>query len=700
MSNSSTLAALLGQAVPSSAMEAEIRLGAQMVGEKSAVTDESLQTAARRVKEDRQSSSQIDAAREGVDWQAEPDAQAQEGGGQVAGATAGGEGRAEADEATSDTEAEDQAPPTRKDSGQDDTADTRSDAAPDDKDPPPSPDDNPDGTGEEGIGEDSGQDDTADTRSDAAAIDTDADDMLGAARPPAQDQALEGVLAEKQDREPDGDEPGTPPPASPPPDPQTGGGILQMLRGALRRPPAPPAAQRPRWRLPVSFRVLLLGGSVVVVLAIGLLALMRDTPTIPGRLPSQPALDATPGGAVQEASPEYRDALATSNDAGTQEALETGASFFPTTEALPERIGAEAEPAPADPLDPAIPVVDTGRPPADDSAIWVLAEETAPGFESLAPIPPASPGAFAPPEIAEAANPMLEQLAALAARPLPRMGSQRFAEPAPPAPAAAAAGLDAGLAGLPPPSQPADSLRLLGLRIGDTARARMMLGLSSDLPGPAIAEITTGPLTGARVSGSFAVNDAAGGLQLQFASISLPDGRELPIQAIGLSPWTGGQVTRSRRDPRYLQRYGGIAAAGAVSGAATAVATPSTRTTIADGAVVVEQSEATRRQVIASALAPAAGAVASDLARRTVAGPLIELDQGAPIVVLFTASAGPQGAAANPAAGLPLPPAAQASLPLLQLLADEALQGAPAGGLAPATLPEGISLPAPGGLSQ
>ena len=546
------------------------------------------------------------------------------------------------------------------------------------------------------------------------------DDDAGGDKPPPKDALIGGVMVpgetQRQEEQPEEeqeevavvgfgdddhqpeklhDQPSTttatsPAAAASPPLPP--GGVLHGLRGILRRPPGPaPDRSRSRWRIRISFRGLLLAGSVVAVLAIGLVSLMRETPEIAGRLPSQPALDATPGGAVQEASPEYRDALATSNDAGTQEALETdAAAFIPTTEALPIPITEATSTEFASP-DPARPVVDAGRPPADDSAIWLLAEEAAANFDPLPPIP-GTPAGFAAPEITEVPNPMLEQLAALADRPLPRMGSQRFSEPPPVM--TGGGGLPDGLAGLPPPAAPADSLRLLGLRVGDTARARMMLGLSSDLPGPAIAEITTGPLTGARVSGSFAVHDAAGGLQLQFASISLPDGRDLPIQAIGLSPWTGGQVTRSRRDPRLLQRYGGLAAAGAVSGAATAVATPSTRTTIADGAVVVEQSEVTRRQVIASALAPAAGAVASDLASRTAAGPLIELDQGAPIVVLFTATAGAETPPGGAAAGLAAVPGVGPSLPLLQLLAEEALQTAPGGGQVPPALPTGLVLPA------
>ena len=281
--------------------------------------------------------------------------------------------------------------------------------------------------------------------------------------------------------------------------------------------------------------------------------------------------------------------------------------------------------------------------------------------------------------IEDAFNPMIGQLTALAERPLPRMGQQRYAPPPAP-PVAAPVAAPTAASGTVGPDSPA----LPVLRPGDTAPARMLTGLNSDLPGPAIAEIVEGPLTGARLSGTFSVVRSAGGLSLTFNSMSLPDGRTVPVSAIGLSPWTGGNVTRSRLDPRLLQRYGGIALSGAVTGAAQAIGRSRGRTTLADGAVVVDVDEATEREIIASSVGRAAGAVEADLAGRLPSGALITLDAGAPVVVLFTGPVGQTGGGGTLRKSAPpdepIPPG-----PALPPLIDLALR--------PAILPDGLLPP-------
>ncbi len=68
---------------------------------------------------------------------------------------------------------------------------------------------------------------------------------------------------------------------------------------------------------------------------------VSDVPRGPG------TIDATPGGARQEASPEYREGLSRVNEEGWSRAQEEGETFVPTPEAIPRRVDpAAVAPAP------------------------------------------------------------------------------------------------------------------------------------------------------------------------------------------------------------------------------------------------------------------------------------------------------------------------------------------------------------------
>ena len=500
------------------------------------------------------------------------------------------------------------------------------------------------------------------------------------------EDALPGVLAGAED--PSAGETGKVAETGEAPDPgrrRRRAGLWGAVADSMRRQGARGGRRPWRIRSPVTRGQAVLAGSVIVVFAVlgftllGPPATVITEPVVPP--PAVPTLESTPGGSVQRDSPEYRDTLADSNDQGAAQALLEQQSFLPTAEALPEPIGVGGEPLSGEPEPDSLDSPfggDASLPP--ETASWSVAAESGLGGDGFVDFRPAEqPEGFAPAVIEDAFNPMIDHLAALAERPLPRMGQQRYAPP-PASPAAAVAGTPA----VPTGGVGEVASPLPALRPGDTAPARMLTGLNSDLPGPAIAEIVDGPLTGARLSGSFTVVRSAGGLSLTFDSMSLADGRSVPVSAIGLSPWTGGGVTRSRLDPRLLQRYGGLALSGAVSGAAQAMGRSTGRTTVAGGAVVVDVDEASEREIIASSVGRVAGAVEADLAGRMPDGALITLDAGAPVVVLFTAPLRPQGEGEAPRAAAPAP-GPEGPNPALPPLIDLALR--------PAALPDGLLPP-------
>lgn len=80
----------------------------------------------------------------------------------------------------------------------------------------------------------------------------------------------------------------------------------------------------------------------------------------------------------------------------------------------------------------------------------------------------------------------------------------------------------------------------------------MLTTADSDVPGPVLAEISTGPLKGARLMGSFQTKNDR--LVLTF-NTAIRHGRSLPIDAIAISPKRGLTAVRGSVNHHYLERY-------------------------------------------------------------------------------------------------------------------------------------------------
>ncbi len=423
--------------------------------------------------------------------------------------------------------------------------------------------------------------------------------------------------------------------------------------------------------------------AVLAVLAAGLWALFRPAPdpSVSVESPSAPPLDSTLGGAEQQLSPEYQEILADANVLCAEDAVATGGSCIPSVEALPETVELPDFPDPAPQPLSAEPSEAAAEPPPAAAGWSVEGTAPPPLTEGWAP-----PGYAPPPPAADTAlgNPMLDHLTALAKNPPPRMAGEWWLQPdaaAARATAVARAPLSAVTQGFPAPAaqvsggaDPAagggseELLRRTGLRPGDMLQAEMTAALDSDLPGPAIAEVVAGPLAGSRFLGAFRVNHAYGGLEIMFTRLSLKDGETLPAQALGLSPRTGRAVTRSRYDPRYLERFGPAFAAGLLGGYAAARAAVPEVTSVTAGQVVVERRTATERQAVAQGIQAALGPVQEEILAYAPAGPSITLEAGAPLVILITGPSGTGQESQTQTGSIPLPPAAQLAAPALVTL--------------------------------
>lgn len=125
---------------------------------------------------------------------------------------------------------------------------------------------------------------------------------------------------------------------------------------------------------------------------------------------------------------------------------------------------------------------------------------------------------------------------------------------------------------------------------GEIVYAQMITEANSDVPGPILAQIVSGPLKGSRVLGEFALNDDF--LTLNFTSVVI-DNVSYPISAVALDPATTLPGMATDVNHHYLQRIVLPAAAAFVEGLTDAIAESGTTTITVSGDTVTESEEDT-----------------------------------------------------------------------------------------------------------
>lgn len=176
------------------------------------------------------------------------------------------------------------------------------------------------------------------------------------------------------------------------------------------------------------------------------------------------------------------------------------------------------------------------------------------------------------------------------------------------------------------------------VRAGTIVPAVLLTSLNSDVPGPALAQIVSGPLAGARVIGSFQTLDKH--LVLRFNTISMPDqSKSFNINAFAVNDNLGVGLATDV-DNHYLQRIGLTFAAGLLQGYSTGIARTGVKTHITDGgAVIVTQDELNSNQIFKQAVGQGGSAIASELAQNSRRNPTVKVEgkdgSGVPIGLLF-----------------------------------------------------------------
>ena len=136
----------------------------------------------------------------------------------------------------------------------------------------------------------------------------------------------------------------------------------------------------------------------------------------------------------------------------------------------------------------------------------------------------------------------------------------------------------------PPAAAPEVKSNIRFVRSGSVVPARLLTPLSSDNPGPVLAEITSGPLKGARMIGNMSVQRE--GIMVQFSQIMKPGWPDnYAISAVGLSDdgYTGMATDVNHH---YFQRYTALLAGNFLQGYGQGLSQTGSSTVITEGTVV------------------------------------------------------------------------------------------------------------------
>jgi intracellular multiplication protein IcmE len=183
---------------------------------------------------------------------------------------------------------------------------------------------------------------------------------------------------------------------------------------------------------------------------------------------------------------------------------------------------------------------------------------------------------------------------------------------------------------------------------GTVSYAQMLTEANSDVPGPILAQIVSGPLKGARVVGQFQVaNSYSDYLILTFKLADLK-GTDYRINALALDPDTtlGGMATEV--DQRYMMRLVLPAAAGFLQGFASALGQGNSSITTNGTTTIIQQSSKSVQQGEYNGLSNAAQSAAEffqNQANNTK--PLIRVAAGTPMGLFFIDTVTDQPAPAN-----------------------------------------------------
>lgn len=170
----------------------------------------------------------------------------------------------------------------------------------------------------------------------------------------------------------------------------------------------------------------------------------------------------------------------------------------------------------------------------------------------------------------------------------------------------------------------------------------IMTAINTDEPGPVLAQITVGPLKGARLLGEVtqAPTDVASNIQkatIQFSKIQLPNGdKEYAIDVYAIDLKTSRTALASSVDNHYFRRYGLGLAAAFIEGLGEAYSRVGTSITTNANSVVASTNPSTK-EINRSALGKMGRKLSSEIEKISNVPATIYVNSGTPVGLLFMA---------------------------------------------------------------
>jgi len=175
------------------------------------------------------------------------------------------------------------------------------------------------------------------------------------------------------------------------------------------------------------------------------------------------------------------------------------------------------------------------------------------------------------------------------------------------------------------------------LPAGTIEYGQLITEANTDAPGPVLAIISSGPLKGSRIIGSFTATDNY--LTLSFNTVVI-DGVSYSADAVAIDPNTTLPGIVTEVDNRYFKRVMLPTAAAFITGLTEAISESGTTTVTINNETVTEESQdQDSGQEVASGIA-GAGEEIEELLNEIADGvePMIRVAAGTPIGILFTSA--------------------------------------------------------------
>lgn len=347
---------------------------------------------------------------------------------------------------------------------------------------------------------------------------------------------------------------------------------------------------------------------------------------------------------TEEFDETYKGALEAENQKRADEALKTGSSALPTPIGTPSQSGLAIPEAPeggqVDPLTAWRAEAEKRRSTAERQ---IMEEEEAPQPEVVPLVQPVRPAPVAAKADPEAAKRLAAQMRVIIAAQAPAESRASTITEVPSAYVEMKAeqakleqqAAQMQAAGIDPnnPKGEAKALEKVIVSAGSILYAQLMNQLNSDLPGPVLVNVLSGPFTGGRAIGRLEVRDEY--LVLTFNRV-IKDGVVYNVNAIAMDEETTLIGHQSDVDHHYFTRVILPAAAEFVKGYAGAVAETGTNTTTTDGGgVATEEPEPDATEELLAGVEEAGDKVSEILDEQSERPITVHVDKGTTMGILF-----------------------------------------------------------------